>query len=440
MPKLSEKLTDRVIRNLPVPEKGNELWYDPELKGFACRVTCNDARSFVLVYHFAGKERRDTIGQFPDWSAKAARTVAADWRSDVRRKIDPRGEPEPQSAEEATFKARAEAFLEHGRRKRGLPLRPATKREYRRALMVYAATLHSRPLADVKRGEIATVIQRVARDRGDVSAKNCRAALSRLYSWAIANGHVESNPATGTETYDTPKRKRVLSDDELCLIWRATDKMEAFPLIVRMCMWTGTRRGEPGGMLASEIEHTVTETVENGSVVTLFNGDVWKIPGARTKNHRDLWLPLPRQARTALAAWREHRGADEDVLFGRGLSGFSGWSASKRRLDARIAELNAEHRLCRKLAKGERPLPSDAVDWDLHDVRRTVETRLARLRVLKEIANRVLNHAQGPITETYDQHDYLREKSEALQAWADTLERIVGEAPSNVAPMRRSAS
>ena len=62
------------------------------------RVTCNGARSFVLVYRFGGKERRDTIGQFPDWSAKAARTRPR-MAGDVRRKIDPRGEAEPEQAD-----------------------------------------------------------------------------------------------------------------------------------------------------------------------------------------------------------------------------------------------------------------------------------------------------------------------------------------------------
>ena len=91
------------------------------------------------------------------------------------------------------------------------------------------------------------------------------------------------------------------------------------------------------------------------------------------------------------------------------------------------------------MATNERPADEDAVDFDLHDVRRTVETRMARLRVPKEIVNRVLNHAIGPITEAYDQHDYLAEKNEALQAWADTLERIVDQ-ETNVVPIRREAS
>jgi hypothetical protein len=50
-----------------------------------------------------------------------------------------------------------------------------------------------------------------------------------------------------------------------------------------------------------------------------------------------------------------------------------------------------------------------------------------------------LNHAVGPVTEAYDLHTYVDEKAEALQAWADTLARTVGEAPSNVRPIRSAS-
>jgi integrase len=261
--------------------------------------------------------------------------------------------------------------------------------------MTYAASLHGKALAELRRSDIASVIRRVARERGEVSAMRCRAAMSRLFSWAIANGHVEANVVTGTEGYATPKREHVLSDAELRGIWTATEEPTAFNMIVRLCIWTGTRRSEPGSMAGSELD-----------------GGTWTVPGSRTKNGRPLTLPLPRQTVDALAAWPRVEG--RDLLFGRGSKGFQSWSASKKRLDA---------------ASGVR-------DWDLHDLRRTVETRLAGLAVPKEIVNRVLNHAAGPITEAYDRFDYLEPKRVALQRWADELDRLTGTpAQSNVVPM-----
>jgi integrase len=200
---------------------------------------------------------------------------------------------------------------------------------------------------------------------------------------------------TGTESYSTPKRSRVLNDGELRALWAATEDGSDFGLIVRLCLWTGCRRSEAGGMAWSELD-----------------GGLWAIPSQRTKNGRPLVLPLPHQAVDALAGWPRNNG--RDLLLGRGAKGFEGWSNAKERLDAQTG----------------------LAPWTLHDTRRTVETRLAGLGVPKEHVNRLLNHATGPVTEAYDWHDYLPEKRAALQKWADALDQIAGgPQASNVVPL-----
>ena len=142
---------------------------------------------------------------------------------------------------------------------------------------------------------------------------------------------------------------------------------------------------------------------------------VWLIPGTRTKNHRPLALPLPRQALAALEGW--HRFVGRDLVFGRGPNGFQAWSKSKERLDRRLGFNQS---------------------WDLHDCRRTVETCMAALGIPKDHVNRVLNHAVGPVTAHYDQWSYLPEKRKALQDWADEIERIVGRGEAKVVKLRVS--
>jgi len=71
------KLTDQKVRELPLPEAGNRVFYDDDVKGFGCRVTAKGARAFVVNYRTRdGRERRYTIGAYPDWKATAARTEA----------------------------------------------------------------------------------------------------------------------------------------------------------------------------------------------------------------------------------------------------------------------------------------------------------------------------------------------------------------------------
>jgi integrase len=423
MPRLTEKITDALVRKLAAPERGNTLYYDPELPGFACRVTVAGARAFVQVYHFGGVERRDTIGQYPAWSAKAAREVAKCLRRDVNLGIDPRGEPEPEEPEDATFKARAEQYLIDPRKKRQkTPLRPATKREYHRALLIYAEPLHGRPLDAISRREVADLLDDVKAERGAVSAMRARAAIGRLYSWGMARGYVEHSPVTGTEGWETPKRDRELSDAELRMVWAATAEPSPYNMIVRVMPQTGARPAEVGGMAKSELRAD----------------GIWEFPAERAKNGRPLALPLPRQTRRAIAAWQDAH-PWRDPLFGRlGGRRFSGWSSAKRKLDERITRANAERRLGRPLAEGEEPAEQDYMRWQLRDLRRTAESRLASIGTPQEIINRVLNHAQGPITTTYNRYEYLKEKRAALQRWADELDRIVSPpATGNVVRMRR---
>ena len=124
---------------------------------------------------------------------------------------------------------------------------------------------------------------------------------------------------------------------------------------------------------------------------------VWTVPGERTKNHRPLVLPLPRQARAAIDAWPRVEGRNQ--LFGRTLQkkgeeevrerGYQGWSRAKSRLDTLITFARAERRLGRKLTKDEEPKKEDALpSWDLHDLRRTVETRMSGLRIPKITSTR----------------------------------------------------
>jgi hypothetical protein len=72
----------------------------------------------------------------------------------------------------------------------------------------------------------------------------------------------------------------------------------------------------------------------------------------------------------------------------------------------------------------------------LHDVRRTVRTRLSELRVAENVAEMVIGHSKKGLKRIYDQHHYAPEIREALQAWALRLQAIVTPPPDNVVPLR----
>jgi integrase len=74
-----------------------------------------------------------------------------------------------------------------------------------------------------------------------------------------------------------------------------------------------------------------------------------------------------------------------------------------------------------------------------HDIRRTVRSQLSRLKVPEEAREAVLAHAGPGIKGTYDLHDYLDEKREAIELWAARLRDIVTPKPRNVIELRATA-
>jgi integrase len=208
-----------------------------------------------------------------------------------------------------------------------------------------------------------------------------------MFNWAIREGYDVANPVQGTNKPAQPKsRERVLTDAELKAIWNGCDD-DDYGRIVRLLMLTGQRRDEVGGMCWSEIV-----------------GDRWTIPGARTKNHREHQLPLSAFALALLPDRRQGR----DFIFGDGpRRGYSGWSKSKARLDARIG----------------------VSGWVVHDLRRTVATGMAdRLGVLPHVIEAVLNHVSGHksgVAGIYNRARYSAEISDALERWSEHLSVIV---------------
>jgi hypothetical protein len=86
---MGERLTDRLVKALPVPASGSKIHYDEEVTGFAARVTAAGARAFILRYRIGGRGRLLTIGSFPDWSTSVAREEAKALKRRVDRGEDP---------------------------------------------------------------------------------------------------------------------------------------------------------------------------------------------------------------------------------------------------------------------------------------------------------------------------------------------------------------
>ena len=190
-------------------------------------------------------------------------------------------------------------------------------------------------------------------------------------------------------------RDRVLTDDEIIAYWKGCE-VEGYPFeqFGKLLLLTGQRRDEIASMRWSELDlHRGTLTLK----------------AERTKNGTAHIVPLSRQALDLLRSIRRFLGSVY-VFTSTGKTPISGCGRFKDRRDTFVG-LNAE-------------------DWRFHDVRRTVATHMAMLKVDPHIIEAVLNHKSGIVSgvaSIYNRHAYFDEKRSALQIWGDYVELLPRE-------------
>lgn len=209
---MAEKLTDKMVRDLPVPDAGNRIIYDTEVRGFGVRITAAGARSFVLNYRINGRERRHTIGQFPAWSVRAAREEAATLKRDIDRGRDPLAEREDNRAAPTVAELADRYLSEHASAKK----KPRSIEEDRRNVRLHVKPrLGKLTVAAVTRDDIAKLHS--AMKAAPVGANRVLSLLSKMFALAETWGMrpQNSNPCRGIDRYRERSRERLVTADEL---------------------------------------------------------------------------------------------------------------------------------------------------------------------------------------------------------------------------------
>jgi integrase len=384
--------------------KADVIHFDSALPGFGFRLRASGnevRRSWVVQYRRAGGTRRMLLGSAEVLTAEQARAAAKKTLSAIALGQDPQAEKAARrSANKFTLAAMIEDYLAS----KESSVRARTFTEVRRYLRgPYFKPLHGMPVDTITRRDVAARLLVITRESGAVTAGNARSALSALFVWAIANGLAQANPVVGTARPKTPPaRDRTLTDRELAAIWKAAGD-DAFGRVLKLLMLLGQRRTEVGGIAWSELD------LERGT---------WTIPAQRTKNHRAHTLPLPSLALHIITG--VPRVVDRDTLFGdRADSGITGWARPKAALDARL---------------GDSVMP-----WTLHDLRRTLATRLCDLGTAPHVVEQILNHRSGHragIVGVYNRSSYEREVRAALLLWSDHISSLV-HSERKIMPIRQ---
>lgn len=224
--------------------------------------------------------------------------------------------------------------------------------------------------------------------------------LRAMYNWAI-NQELwdDENPTAGIKRHRTFSRERTMTQEEVRLIMNSLPFLwEPFAGILTVLMTTGCRLGEAVAM-------------EWGSI----DLDVGSWLKKHTKNGKPQRVPLPRQTCLALAA--VPRKKDCPYVF-------VGQYNQHMRAESPWKMWNVVRR--NQWNRGDRWPALRMTDVTLHDIRRTVASRLLEQGEPDRVIKAILNHHQSDVTSVYARASF-DVQARALQKHADGLWGLVNQ-------------
>jgi integrase len=292
------------------------------------------------------------------------------------------------------------AFLKRHVEARGLLTGDETRRILEKHIL---PVWRDRPFGEIRRSDIARLLDVIEDQHGAWVADSVLAALRRVASWYAGRHDTYVPPFTrNMRRVPEPERKRsrVLNDDELRAVWRAAEAAGTYGGFIRLALLTGQRRTALTRMRWDDISPDGVWTIRQESV--------------REKGTAGS-LQLPKLALDIVNA--QPRYASNPFIFagtrpGQHIAGFS------ERHAAFMARAGVN-------------------GFTVHDLRRCARSLMAHAGVQPHVAERVLGHAIEGVEGVYDRHRYDAEKADALHKLAALIEEIIRSVPiDNIVPMR----
>ena len=193
-------LSDTWLKKQGPPETGATTFWDGDHKeaitGFGVRIFAptkrhpSGARSFFVNYRIGGREKRFTIGSYPDWSAAAARAEA----KELRRRID-RGDDPAHERKEARD-APTVRDLAHRYKEEHLPSKAKSSQVNDWAMIEkkILPAIGDRKVAEVHEGDIEGLRNKITADGAAVRANRVMAVASKMFALALKRREGEDAP------------------------------------------------------------------------------------------------------------------------------------------------------------------------------------------------------------------------------------------------------
>lgn len=377
--------------------------------GLYLEIAPSGGRWWRLKYRFGGKEKRISLGVYPDVSLAKARGRRNESRDLLADGVDPSEHRKAEKREAAGREINSfEAVAREWYAKQTHIWVPTHASDVLRRLESNLfPEIGGRPIAEITAPMLLAAVRKIEHRGAHDLAHRVLQVSGQVFRYGIATGRCERNPAPDLRGALTPhkgKHQAAVTAEELPALLRAIDgygtlgdKLTGYAL--RLLALTFVRTGEIIGAEWDEFD---------------LDAAMWIIPAARMKMKTEHVVPLSRQAVEILHEVRAIGGGSRYVFPG-------------RNPDKAISNNTMLFALYRLGYKGK---------MTGHGFRAVASTILNEAGFRADVIERQLAHCErNEIRGAYNRAEYLPDRRAMMQQWANMLDSLAKD--ERVIPLQR---
>lgn len=282
------KLTKIAVDKLQLPTSGNQKrYYDSLMAGFGVRVTTKGVKAFFIEKMIKGKQKRLTIGRYPELTVEQARKEAQKLLGKIATGVDPIAESKASKQRSFTLQ---EVFNDYINARKSL--KPSTILDYQRAFNQVIPDWLNKSFLSITKEMVFLRHEAHGKERSESRANDAMRVLRALFNFAMneyeddkGKSLILGNPVKRLSHkrawYRIERRQSVIKRHELARWYYGLQKLthrydinqaEMMKDYFLLVLFTGLRREEAARLQWKNVDFkdrtlTVTKT-KNGQVHT----------------------------------------------------------------------------------------------------------------------------------------------------------------------------
>lgn len=403
MARVATSLSDTKIKTAKAKDKDYKL---SDGRGLYLLVTKSGGKHWKLKYYFDGKEKKLSLGAYPEISLLQARGLREKYKSEIANNINPSYKKQiKKEAQKIGDINNLNTFEKIARERLTKVKDEISEAHYNRTLNALANDcfpfIGPKPINEVTAKDILSILHTMA-DRGaKESGRKLFYSISKTFKWAVANHKAERNPA-GDILLEEVLGKKVKNHYPTI-----TDDKGIKGLLLAIDNYQGEHSTKQAlKMLAHvfvrpfNIRHAEWGEID-------FNTKQWKIPSNKMKTKEDLIVPLTETVISILEDIKQYT-EDSVYVFHSPRSKVSPMSENTllgalRRLGYTKEEF---------VPHAFRAMFSTIAHEKSHFKHEVIETQLA--------------HSVGnSVSQAYNRAKYLEERVKLMQWWSNYLNSLM---------------